>query len=684
MLGSKSAASFSKNESDDVVFPDWTGVDHVKDEAVDWFLVAKIHLGILDAIDVWISEFYMDFHCDQYLGESFVSFLDIADKELSIWEPLSPDKIPLLSKQAEKITALWRRIKEKFASLSFTPSTYENPGTGRESGFSPRIPPPDDIDGISEFVEMLDLRVAKMFAAVRLVDWMFAFELLETQSVDPMGFFVPKVSLLSHEDEDAIQDIFFLLDKLRRGKEHTTLLQALPRCLKDLCALHVDLTNWIVSQLAVPRIGFEIRSQRMATLLKALSICQQRMSGMDLHDNTDTGVSRHVPSFVGNAIATALVRPESRMFSFAWQLAVKLACGAASSCETLEQAIPESVGVPIPAQPLTTSVGWMVERLLEIVCHVPNMLVENNRLINFDKRRYVYNFINNFTNGAEGRVRAAEEEQESSSARRQASKDFSLRILESYDIRTLREAANKENQISKHRTKVFWRLLTQEQEKLRRDVKQREAMERQHKHQMRAEHRDRRQPTAMRVTEPGDKKGGKRLGVNSIFKAVRPISMAFTSGWTPPQNTYRIVPPSELPSFKGLEQNRKPVATIDLNLVASISCPRKTRDKALWKITPGSGGGTSYLLQATSEHELDDWLKVIATVRGVAVTDGAESIDLLTVASQNRVPQPVFGVQLEELCRRDNVKVPLVVEGLLTEIEMRGMCPPTPTIDYHT
>ncbi|KAF8248742.1 hypothetical protein K440DRAFT_583210 [Wilcoxina mikolae CBS 423.85] len=655
LLGSKSAASSSCDERDDVVFPDWTGVDQVKDEAIDWFLVAKIHLGILDAIDVWLSEFYMDFHCDQYLGESFVSFFDIADKELYIWQSLTPDKF-LLRKQAEEITLLWHGIKEKFANLSFTPSAYESLSV-RGSNTSLNVPQHEDIGRISEFIEILDLRVAEFFAAVKLVDWMFAFELLETKSVEPMGFFVPKVSHLSHDDEDALQDIFFFLDKLPGKDPKMNLVQALPKCLRDICTLHMELTSWIVSQVAEPKIGAEIRSQRIATLLKSLTICHQRMSGMDLHENTDSGVSRHVPSFVGNAIATALVRPESRIFSHAWQLGAKLACGSVSSYETLEQVIPHTVPGVIPSRPLTTSVGWMIERLLEIVCHVPNMVVENNRLINFDKRRYVYNFINNFTN--ERVYRAGDRCQLNC---------FIPRTAETYDIRTLREVANKENQISRHRAKIFWKLLNQEHEKVRRDSKQREAMERQQRNQLRAEHR--RQPTAMRV-EAMDKKGGKRLGVNSIFKAVRPISMAFTNGWTPPLNALRMVPSSELPSFKALEYGRKPVATIDLKLVASISCPRKTREQGLWKITPSIG--TSYLLQATSENDLDDWLRAINAIRGMSTTDGAESIDLLTLVSQNRSPQPVFGVALEELCKRDNVKIPLVVEGLLTEIETRGL-----------
>jgi hypothetical protein len=70
---------------------------------------------------------------------------------------------------------------------------------------------------------------------------------------------------------------------------------------------------------------------------------------------------------------------------------------------------------------------------------------------------------------------------------------------------------------------------------------------------------------------------------------------------------------------------------------------------------------------------LGEWLKTIAGIRGTPAIDVTESIDGLTVLSNYRAPQPVFGVSLDELCRRDHVKVPLVVEALLSEIESRGI-----------
>ncbi|KAI5779687.1 hypothetical protein EDC01DRAFT_669408 [Geopyxis carbonaria] len=653
LVGSKSAATFSQNEGDDVVFPDWTGIDHVNDEGVDWSLVAKIHIGILDAVHIWISEFYTDFHSDQYLGESFISFLEIASKEILIWKSMVLGN-PGLKRQAEDINGLWKNIKEKFKKLAFTPSRYDAVATST-STMKLSLPLPKDVQSIAEFIESLDNSISSSFGAVKLVDWMLAFELLETQSAEPMGFFVPKVSLLSHEDDEAIQNIFFLLNNVRRRSSTSTLLESLPKSLRELCTMHMQLTNWILSRIVEHKISIEQRSERIASLLKALSICRQRMSGMDLYENSDVAMCRHVPSFVGSAIATALVRPESRMFNYAWQIAVKATGGTSTQIETLEQVIPTSVDCDFSTQPLTPCVGWMVERLLEIICHVPNMVVENNRLINFDKRRYVYNFVTNFTNHTSNKYQSS-------------TSIFPIQIPEGLDARSLRETATKENQLSRHgRVKLFGKLLHQEQEKLRRDAKQRDAIERQQRQQLRAEHR--RQPPGSKADV--EKKSGKRLGVNSIFKAVRPISMALTGQWTPPQDTRRLVSPSELPPLKSLEHGRKPSAVIDLKSVSSISVSRGTLDRYIWRLT--SDNGVGYWFQATSEKDLGHWLKCISDIRGIAASDGGESIEMLTVASHNRIGQKVFGVSLEELCKRDNVQVPVVVESLLLEIESRGL-----------
>lgn len=659
LLGSKSAATLSDDESDDVVFPDWTGPDTVSHERVDWNLVSKIHIGILEAMSIWISEFYIDFHSDQTLGDSFVSFLSIASKELSYWGTLGPEH-GYLRRQADQINTLWFDIRAKFARLSFTPLRYPVQQTSVLVPEELETHYTNDVFVMEEFVDKLERKVRESFRMVRLVDWMVAFEIFETQSAEPLGFFVSKVSLLSHDEDEVLQDIFFLLNNIWRGNSSIPVRDTLPKSLKELCTLRTEIMNWVLAQIVDFRLNAERRAHRISFLLKCLAISRKRMSGMDLYEDYKARARQHVPSFVASAIAAALVRPESRVFGYAWLMAVRMTVGAVTQIDSLEAIIPQEVEGAQCTQPMTPCAGWIMERLLEIVCYVPNMVVENNRLINFDKRRYVYNFINNFTN-----INSQSPIQEDFPLQ---NTPVSLPAPRGFDLRAIKEFSNRENQpIKQIRIKVFWRLLHQEQEKLRRDAKQRDAIERVQRQLQRAEHR--RQPTALKL-EPADKRSGRRLGVNSIFKAVRPISMALTGGWTPPQSSARVLSPRDLPQLKGLEHGKKPSSTVDLTAVANVSCPKNTRDRFMWRIR--TENGVSYLFQATSEKELDEWLKIISSIRGVAISDGGDSIDGLTMMSQNRVPQPVFGVSLEELCRRDNVKVPLVVGALLGEIELRG------------
>lgn len=642
-------------------------------ERIDWLMVAKIHIGILEAIHLWVSEFFVDFYCDQSLSEYFITFVAIANKELALWKD-KRNESEEWRKAAEDIDKLWTDLKKLFSKQMYTPFIHTPPPITKPPA-ELVLPSPASIPELEALVDQLESAVSRSFNAVKLVDWILAFEILETQSAEPLGFFVPKMALLSNEEEMNFQDIFFLLENLRRVNSNDTVFDTLPAPLQGLCILHRRLGDWVLAQITESNIKFETRGKRISALLKCLTICRSRMSGLDLYQSSNSGPRQHIPSFVESAIAAALVRPESRIFAAAWGFAVEYNGGSGALVETLEQVIPKSVGLLSNNLPMTPCVGWLIERMLEIVCYVPNMLVENNRLINFDKRRYVYNLINNFTNSCgyaalEGEPQVDGEE------------EICLPANFDSDRRLLRDISNRENQTHRNgKLKVFWKLSYQEQEKLRRDSKQRETIERQQRDQVRALHR--RQPT---LAPESSKKGGKRLGVNTLFKAVRPISMALTNSWTPPTTTGRIVSPHDLPLAKGMVHSRKPTATIDLLGVTGVSAPKSTRDRFMWKIR--TDGGTGYLMQAPSEAEMDDWLKVIASIRGVAATDGAESIDGLTVVSQPRVALPgknqspsaeyitdipiVFGIPLEELCKRDNVKVPVVVEALLAEIELRG------------
>ena len=623
LIGSKSAATITESASDDIVFPDWTGVDTVSAERIDWMLVAKIHIGILEAIHLWVSEFFVDFYCDQTLSEYFLAFVAIANKELAIWKEKKKENEDM-QKTAEDIERLWADLKKLFSKQMYTPSMHAAQPLAKPAP-DLTIPFPMSTADLEDLVDQHESTVSRLFKAVKLVDWILAFEILETQSSDPLGFFVSKMALLATDEEMPFHDIFFLLENLHRVNSHDTIFESLPKPLQELVILHHRIGDWVLAQISEGSIKLDVRVKRIVALLKCLTICRIRMSSMDLYEGSTSGSRQHIPSFVETAISAALVRPESKMFTYAWSLAAEEVVGSGYHMETLEQIVPKYIEGLTNNDSMTPCAGWLIERMLEIICYVPNMLVENNRLINFDKRRYVYNLINNFAGANNFDTSSYDEGTEYEEICFPANYDP--------DRKQLREISSRENQAIKGvKLKVFSRLYAHEQEKLRRDVKQREFIEKQQRDQVRAMHR--RQPT---IPPEPVKKGGRRLGVNTLIKAVRPISMALTSSWTPPNASGRFISPYDLPSVRGMVHNRKPTA-IDLTAVNTVAVPKQTRDRFMWKMRSESGAG--YLIQAPSESEMDEWLKVIASIRGFPATEGSDSIDGLTILSHRRMAIP--------------------------------------------
>src|SRR5690606_19372348 len=123
LTGAKSAAAAIANDNDDFVFPNWTGVDSINDDRVDWLLVAKIHIGILEALHLWVTKFFIDFHSDQGLTESFIHFMGIAATEFAVWNGIASGDEEL-SKRSKEVHDLWTSLVDKFAKQIYTPLQY--------------------------------------------------------------------------------------------------------------------------------------------------------------------------------------------------------------------------------------------------------------------------------------------------------------------------------------------------------------------------------------------------------------------------------------------------------------------------------------------------------------------------------------------------------------------------------
>ncbi|KAK6341231.1 rho GTPase-activating protein [Orbilia brochopaga] len=668
LLGARSAAKLSDKVKDDDVFPDWTGLYQDKDEVLDWPMVARIHLGILRVLSFWVEEFYIDFHGDLGLRDAFLEFITMLSKEFTMWENQSstheelPDMI-------EQIFNLLDDVREQFERSFYLPL--------RPSSSFPSIPPLSvpvhcPLKYLEEFVDQIENYARRAFQEIRLVDWMITFEILEMQSTELNGFLVSKSTAQAIEDDDVIQNVFLILRNLPRVDGSETVFQSIPPAIRAFALLQSDVTLMIISMIADTRINADERSQRIFSLLRCIALCQRRMSVLDIYGNTSsTAVARQsVPSFVGNAIATALCSPESRMFAHAWGLAGELATGRNSDLDTLQNVIPVLNEETKSQGPMTVCPCWLLDRMLEIICNVPNMLIENSRLINFDKRRYVFNLVSNFFDIDPNTPNVGSSHEDNASHTGHERQPPPSRSIRPMDRKHLKEFAFRENAATRsNRTKVFSRLVQKEHDKRKRDWKYRESVEKQQRGQLKASQKHK--SASLRMDPASEKKSGRRLAVNTLFKAVRPISMAISSTWTPPTAS-RVVPPGELPVMHSSALRTKPVIMIDLHRLSDMHSSPSFRQRQIWKLK--TEDGLSFLFQATGPEDTQAWLHSIEAVSGeILRTDGDEALDAGMSSAPNVVVSPSFGVSLEKLYLRDGLKVPYVVEAMLGEVERRGL-----------
>ena len=114
------------------LFPDWTPIEPLDNDKVDWQLVGKIQCGVLDTISVWISQYFSDFLNTPNLGMELVRFLGIVQQELVVWEDVYKTK-PYVSYFSNQIGSMARGIRKTFAAAFYKPayysSSFRTPGT---------------------------------------------------------------------------------------------------------------------------------------------------------------------------------------------------------------------------------------------------------------------------------------------------------------------------------------------------------------------------------------------------------------------------------------------------------------------------------------------------------------------------------------------------------------------------
>ena len=570
----------------------------------------QIKLDVLETITYWLTKGggAQDALDDPELMEGLKTFLTPPkDAKNNLVEEVESAKSELLQ---------LFYLQTSRPNLDPPPSKHAVQNNSRK--FGPKLP---DIDNISpeDLVENLDAMANTVFRGVTEEHMFELADMLEAQTTDRTGWFLPRDYAATAEDV-CIQTIYSHVASVEPSPlfsdslHHDSLSKLLSPSLRSVLRAHGTLRDWIISKITTPGIGLAARHTRLELALNSIAICRSRMSNSAGATSTSTNSDIRQPtirSFVEASIVAAITCPESRAFIRAWQ---SVASARGTTPEDLLTLMPPCAIDASSTTRLTVDAGWLLERMLEVIT-LPDTVdsEEGHNLVNMDKRRYIYNLIVNAAGLTPRSKRASENERADMERLNNLAKD-SLHLP---DLRLCREEASREMvqfspQMTKHKNvRPFQLLVVAQVEKLRRDRHLRDRLGKEKKiEQLRSDKRASvlnraMQPQKQATAVPKHARNKKSMtGMSAFF---RPISTAFTSN-----NIHALDGPKRTAAELDFS-----TATLKPHLVLNLAgagIRNFINDQRPFTFQLDTEEGGHYLLQATTPADRDKWMNAMQKV----------------------------------------------------------------------
>lgn len=681
--GAKSAAiSIAKLDSESqALFPDWDSDVPSDDPELNWYYTGTIQIGVLEALSILVTEHYADFTDDLRSKQIFVDLLRTIDNEivlewrkaLSTYEPAAGVR-PDLKDIYEVLSSLYKKIRKTFIKKCYRPLDVFPKVTPAEpvDDFT-LYPLPGEFREAEIFVNELDAVISDLFSSVTTADWIHVSQLFEIQSSKSLTSLFKYKSTLKDADHLEIMNVFSWIRTLFADNPDDLIFSKFPPPVKTLLEAHDNLEKYFILQITDCNIARKERNARMASILQILTISRLRMQSVDLFNTaSQAGLSSpSVPSFIETAVTQAIVSPASRAFDGSWLL-----FAGQGSCDDLSRLLLDLDSDDLTAtlrRPLTPCPGWFVETLMEILNFVPNTLLNYPALLNFDKRRFIYNCVSNISD-----LRPTSSEAKSNDF------DFLLQLqrVPTPNLAEVLGIASEEGKELQQQlaAPLFKALLEAEGKKTQRDSQIKEELENQDRDNKRAELLSRASQVPIssnrELPPPNEQQTSQRKGRHSsssptkstgmrrfggLFKSVRPFSINVGSNWSGPD---RVVHPDELPNPQHLDlggKHSRPYQQIKLFSYKPLFV--HTNIEGFFKMV-SENGGEEFYFQATSNAEAQSWITALTS---------SKRYTYLSKDARGLTSSKVFGVPISDVCDRESLLVPAVVDKLLTEIEERGL-----------
>ncbi|TIC53455.1 hypothetical protein E3Q04_03187, partial [Wallemia mellicola] len=767
----------------EVHFPLWKS-ERIPFDQIEWEQVTRVRVGVIDALRFWL-EFgggLQDALDEQLLFSGLITFLK-SGQTMTQERHNSEDQLASLQTTQRAMQSLYEffiRQALRPDLISNNEGTTETTNLKSETNSNPCASESEhaeqpnkqkssdnktkDILEAASVVENMDNRTAEEIvdaldqigsAILRNIseqDLVATAELFETQVNENEGWFASKFQDTNYslaQENLSIQDIYTYIN-IVKGEGDMSIARRLPASVRAAHKATMIVRKWATNMISQVGLGLEARSKRIEIMLDAISICRSRMTCLNGEEvsfrvggNLGSSVQSVLPSandisastiksMVEGALVAALVTPESRSHVGAW---AQVSANRNANLESLSTFIklpdtPESEkrksnsSLRERERPCAVDLGWIWERMLEVILDVRDDENVTGQVVSFDKRRYLFNFSCNAPQLGQQSVLSSEDE---------GSISFLLQLMDkqSNELISKSQARDSENsggllkqihedasrEVIQAHTKgilvenayAFSGIAKLQQEKEKRDVTIVERMRREKRDDLAAlEKREieiqkaasmsfltkhGRTASSTSATSIGSsntiKKSRQGKRMTALLRPFRPLSIAFGSSQHPPSEA-----PRKRLSELDFEPSNKPALVITLHAARVSEFVNNARSYTFQIV---SEDGANYLFQGTSATDVKEWIEVIsrasqtsAAKRLTYIAPNNIPASELQAQSQTpapapsvpakREPQAVFGVDLSEVVRRElgdegvkNGEIPIIVDKCLNEIEERGL-----------